>query len=220
MPKAIVLLSGGQDSATCLAIAKQSHNEITCVCFDYGQRHRVEIDYSRQLAAMAKSDFKCINVQFMAELSDSALINSDQSIIHQEGELPSTFVPGRNALFLTIAAMIAYQKKSTIIYTGVCQTDFSGYPDCRETFIQLQEQTINAAMGTTIKIETPLMHLTKSDTVLMMASLGRLDWYASTHTCYEGARPACGTCPSCKLRLAGFAQAGIIDPLMYQIMDA
>ena len=215
MPNAVVLLSGGQDSATCLAIATQFHDDITCVCFDYGQRHRVEIEYSKQLARMARCDFQCIDVRFMTQLSGSALIHSDQLIAHDKGELPSTFVPGRNALFLTVAAMIAHQKKATIIYTGVCQTDFSGYPDCRETFIQLQEQTINAAMDTTIKIETPLMHLTKSDTVLKMAALGRLDWYATTHTCYEGARPACGQCPACKLRLNGFKDAGIEDPLDY-----
>ena len=217
VPKAIVLLSGGQDSATCLAIATQSYDDIICLCFDYGQRHRIEIEYSKQIAALADSAFQCINVQFMAELSDSALVHSNQAMTHRAGELPSTFVPGRNALFLTVAAMVAVQRNAHVIFTGVCQTDCSGYPDCKEGFIQLQEQTINAAMDTNLKIETPLMHLTKAETVLKMKEMGRLHWYASTHTCYEGARPACATCPACKLRLAGFSKAGINDPLTYQI---
>ncbi len=219
MEKAIVLLSGGQDSATCLAIAQQTYSDITCVCFDYGQRHRIEIEYSKQLAALAESDFQCIDVRFMADLSASALIHSDQAITHAEGALPSTFVPGRNALFLTVAAMVAAQKGANVIVTGVCQTDFSGYPDCRDVFIQLQEQTINAAMDINLKIETPLMHLTKAETVLKMKDMGRMDWYALTHTCYDGARPACGTCPACKLRLAGFLSAGISDPLPYRQRD-
>ena len=111
--------------------------------------------------------------------------------------------------------MIAYEKKTNIMYTGVCQTDFSGYPDCRQDFINSQEQTLSLALGTKIEINTPLMHLTKKETVLLMNKLNRLEWYEDTHTCYEGARPACGKCPACILRLKGFEQAGIKDPLSY-----
>ena len=213
---AIVLLSGGQDSATCLAIANQQYQLIHCICFDYGQRHRVEIESSRLLAQKAGSTFQLIDTTFIAELSNSAMIDSNEAIICNEGELPSTFVPGRNALFLTVAAMVAHQKQSDVIYTGVCQTDYSGYPDCRESFIQSQMNTINLAMETNIKIETPLMHLTKADTVRLMNDMGYLDWYAYTHTCYEGKQPACGKCPACQLRLKGFKDAGIADPLPYQ----
>ena len=217
MSSAIVLLSGGQDSATCLAVAKQSHQVIHCICLDYGQRHRVEIESSKQLAHIANASFQCIDIRFMAELSNSAMIHSDQDITDKPGELPSTFVPGRNALFLTIAAMVAHQKQSSIIYTGVCQTDYSGYPDCRQSFITSQEASINLAMETSIKIETPLMDLTKSQTVILMNKMGHLDWYKHTHTCYEGVRPACGKCPACKLRLKGFEEAGLIDPIKYQV---
>lgn len=213
---AIVLLSGGQDSATCLAIAKQQHKNIHCICFDYGQRHRVEIESSRILAQKAGATFQLIDITFMTELSNSAMIHSNEAIVHNDNELPSTFVPGRNALFLTVAAMVAHQKKWKVIFTGVCQTDYSGYPDCREDFVQSQMTTINLAMETNIKIETPLMHLTKADTVRLMKDLGHLDWYKLTHTCYEGKQPACGQCPACKLRLNGFKEAQINDPLIYQ----
>ena len=213
---AIVLLSGGQDSATCLAIAKQKYRNIHCICFDYGQRHRVEIKASQALAKKAGASFQLIDIQFMTTLSNSAMIHSDQPIEQKDGGLPTTFVPGRNALFLTVAAMVAHQKHINIIYTGVCQTDYSGYPDCRESFIQSQMNTINLAMASSIQIETPLMHLTKADTVRLMNELGCLDWYSQTHTCYEGKVPACGKCPACVLRLNGFKQANIIDPLSYQ----
>ena len=215
--KAIVLLSGGQDSATCLAIAKSKFQSIHCISFDYGQRHKIEIESAKKLARLASASFQLIDVRFMSELSNSAMIHSNEEITQSEGELPSTFVPGRNALFLTIAAMVAHQLKSDTIYTGVCQTDFSGYPDCRESFIESQEESINLAMNTNIKIETPLMHITKGQTVLRMNELGHLDWYQSTHTCYEGLQPACGKCPACILRLKGFSEAGIKDPLPYQI---
>ena len=213
---AIVLLSGGQDSATCLAIATKKYKNIHCLSFDYGQRHKIEIESAKKLAELANASFQLIDVRFMAELSNSAMIHSNEQITEKEGELPSTFVPGRNALFLTLAAMVAHQLNSKIIFTGVCQTDFSGYPDCRDVFIQSQMKTLNLAMDTDIEIVTPLMHLTKAETVLKMQELGHLDWYKSTHTCYEGAQPACGTCPACKLRLKGFAEAGVNDPIKYR----
>ena len=118
-------------------------------------------------------------------------------------------------MFLNAAAIIAYERKIDYIYTGVCQTDYSGYPDCRESFIHSINQSLNLAMDTSLKIKTPLMHLTKAETVLLMKSFGKLDWYSHTHTCYEGLRPACGICPSCKLRLKGFKESNIKDPLNY-----
>ena len=215
MNKAIVLLSGGQDSATCLAIAQQSHDHLHCLAFDYGQRHKIEIKSAKKLANLANASFQLIDLGFLAALSNSSLVDFDQEITQSSTGLPSTFVPGRNALFLTVAAMVAHEQGAEDIFTGVCQTDFSGYPDCRETFIHLQEKTLAEAMDYQIKIHTPLMHLNKAETVLKMKSLGKLYWYKHTHTCYEGLRPACGKCPACKLRLNGFKKAGVIDPLEY-----
>ncbi len=216
MTTAIVLLSGGQDSATCLAIAQTEVDTLHCVGFNYGQRHLIELQAARTLANLAKATYQEVDIRFLKGLSDSALVNSSMPITSKEGTLPSTFVPGRNALFLTIAGMIAYEKRAKFIYTGVCQTDYSGYPDCRESFIFSQQQTINAAMETNLIIKTPLMQLTKAETVLKMNSLNRLAWYASTHTCYEGKTPACGKCPACLLRLKGFNQANIKDPIPYE----
>ena len=213
---AIVLLSGGQDSATCLAKALQEHSSILSICFDYGQRHKVEITQAKKLADMSGSEFLLLDMSFLKNYTSNALTQSDQAIVHTENDLPSTFVPGRNAMFLNAAAIIAYERGINTIFTGVCQTDYSGYPDCRETFIASMNQSLNLAMDTSFKIKTPLMHLTKSETVLLMHSLGKLDWYADTHTCYEGDRPACGECPSCKLRLKGFKEANIEDPLAYK----
>ena len=213
---AIVLLSGGQDSATCLAVASSTHSKIHCIAFNYNQRHIIELDYAKKLADHANATFQVIDARFLSQLSQSAMLNNSQEIRHEEGQLPTTFVPGRNAFFLTIASAIAYEYKASVIYTGVCQTDYSGYPDCRNDFIESQEQTLSLAMDRPIKIETPLMVLTKSETVQLMQNLGKLSWYESTHTCYEGQRPACGQCPSCKLRLKGFSEAGISDPLKYE----
>ena len=213
---AIVLLSGGQDSATCLAVASSKHSKIHCIAFNYNQRHIIELDYARKLASLVNATFQVIDARFLSQLSQSAMLNNSQEIRHEDGQLPTTFVPGRNSLFLTIAGAIAYERQASVIYTGVCQTDYSGYPDCRYDFIKSQEQTLSLAMDRSIKIETPLMYLTKSKTVQLMQTLGHLDWYKSTHTCYKGQRPACGQCPSCKLRLKGFLDAGIPDPLGYQ----
>jgi len=214
--KALVLLSGGQDSATCLAVAKAHHREVEAICFDYGQRHRVEIDHAKQLAAVADVPIFIQNLDLLKDLTANALTRSDIAIDHQTGSLPSTFVPGRNQLFLTVAAIFAYPKGIRTLYTGVCQTDYSGYPDCRANFVESLNHTLNLAMETQFAIETPLMALTKAETVLLMRQMGQLEWYRHSHTCYEGKRPACGSCPACKLRLSGFAEAGIQDPIPYQ----
>ena len=201
---AIVLLSGGQDSATCLAIAKEKHQHVIGLVIDYGQRHQVEISCAKRLAQKADIKICHIDTAFLKTLNPNALTENTIEIKEKSNDLPNTFVPGRNALFLTVAAMLAYQHNSKIIYTGVCQTDYSGYPDCREEFIESISKSLTLAMESHFMIKTPLMHLTKAETVLLMKSLGRLEWYADTHTCYEGLRPACGKCPACKLRLNGY----------------
>ena len=217
MSRKLVLLSGGQDSATCLAAAlSDSTSMVHAVVFDYGQRHRIEISYSKRLAACAGVPIQVIDCPFLAQFNDNSLTDRDRPIRVEGSSLPSTFVPGRNMLFLTLAGIMAYQLKCDTLVTGVCQTDFSGYPDCRHAFIQTFNKALNLALDRSITVSTPLMWLTKAETVLFMARLGKLAWYEETHTCYEGKRPACGECPSCILRLKGFEEAGIADPLSYE----
>ncbi|MDC0036682.1 7-cyano-7-deazaguanine synthase QueC [bacterium] len=216
MSKALILFSGGQDSTTCLAQACADFpGEIMAIGFDYGQRHTIELEQAAKLANLANVDYHVIDLPFIAALSRNALTSNDVEITHEEGQLPSTFVPGRNLFFLSAAAVFAREHNIQILYTGVCETDYSGYPDCRSDFIASATTTINLAMETNIEIRTPLMHLTKADTVQLMHDLGKLDWYSESHTCYEGKRPACGVCPACVLRLKGFAEAGVEDPLAY-----
>lgn len=215
--KAIVLFSGGQDSTTCLAQACADFpNQVLALGFNYGQRHKIELEQAQKIANLADIPFKIIDATFISSLAPNALIDKNIIITQNAGELPSTFVPGRNLFFLSIASVIARQVEASYLYTGVCQTDFSGYPDCRDEFIKSAEKTINLAMETNLEIRTPLMWLTKAETILKMKELGKLDWYKETHTCYEGLRPACGTCPACLLRLKGFHEAGINDLLEYK----
>lgn len=214
----IVLFSGGQDSTTCLAQACADFpNQVLALGFDYAQRHKIELIQAQKIADLAKIPFRIIDAKFISSLAPNALIDKNIIITQNDGELPSTFVPGRNLFFLSIAGVIARHIGASHLYTGVCQTDFSGYPDCRDEFIKSAEKTINLAMETQLKIHTPLMWLTKAETVLKMKKLGKLEWYKETHTCYEGLRPACGTCPACILRLKGFKEANIQDPLSYNM---
>lgn len=214
--KALVLLSGGQDSTTCLAQAlKDFPGEVAGVVFDYGQRHNIELKQARIIAEKTNIPLQTVNLPFISELTSNALTRDNIAIETKEGELPSTFVDGRNLFFLSVAAVIAKQQGCHILYTGVCETDFSGYPDCRNDFIKSLEKTLHLATDYHFEIRTPLMYLSKSDTVLLMKDLNQLDLYRDTHTCYEGLRPACGKCPACLLRLNGFKQAGIKDPLEY-----
>ena len=216
MSKALVLFSGGQDSTTCLAQACADHaNNVHALGFNYGQRHTIELTQAAIIAKKAGVPFTIIDLPFIAALSKNALTHSDVAITHEPDSLPSTFVPGRNLFFISAAAVFAREQGISLLYTGVCETDYSGYPDCRSDFIESAQNTINLAMETDISIQTPLMHLTKADTVRLMQDLGKLDWYADSHTCYNGHRPACGTCPACELRLKGFAEAEIQDPLEY-----
>ena len=188
---------------------------VTAVAFDYGQRHRIELEQAGLIAKMAGVSFRVIDCTWMAGLSQNSLTSIDIPIAQLPGELPNTFVDGRNLFFLSIAAVIAKQQAIHTLYTGVCETDFSGYPDCRNAFIRSLETTLGLALDYAIDIQTPLMWLSKADTVRRMQTLGKLDWYAHTHTCYEGLRPACGTCPACLLRLRGFKDAGVVDPIPY-----
>lgn len=213
---AIVLLSGGQDSATCLAWAKSRYDNVRAICFDYGQRHRVELSQADRLATVANVPFEILDFDLFSKLTQNALTSHDMDIETQEGELPNTFVPGRNLFFFVIAAIAAYQRGIRTLVAGVCQADYSGYPDCREDFVQSAQNTIGLALDVDFKIETPLMYLSKAQTVHLMQDLGHLEWYQMTHTCYEGVRPACGQCPACLLRLNGFKEAGVNDPLDYQ----
>lgn len=214
--KALVVFSGGQDSTTCLAQALADFDSVETVTFDYGQRHVIELEQARILAKIAGvADHHQIDMQWLGQLTENSLTRIDIPITHTDGQLPSTFVDGRNLFFLSVAAVLAKQRGIHTIYTGVCETDFSGYPDCRDTFIQSLTQTLKLAIEYPYEIRTPLMWLTKAETVQLMARLGKLAWYAETHSCYEGQRPACGRCPACILRLKGFADAGVPDPLPY-----
>ena len=130
--------------------------------------------------------------------------------------LPTTFVPGRNILFLTIAAGYAYQKKIKHIVAGVCQTDYSGYPDCRDATIKSLQDTLKLGLDYDITIHTPLMFKTKAESIKLMQELGGFDLFKYTHTCYKGERPACGECFACELRLNGFKKAGLKDPIEYK----
>jgi 7-cyano-7-deazaguanine synthase len=214
--KALILFSGGQDSTTCLAWALENFDHVEAVVFDYGQRHQVELEAAAKIAATTNVPLKTVKLDIFSQLTDNALTNHDKELTPgNEEELPSSFVPGRNLIFLSTAAIHAQQQGITNLITGVCQTDYSGYPDCRDDFVKSLETTINLAMESKIRIHTPLMFLTKAETVKMMMDLGKIGLLADSHTCYEGQRPACGKCPSCKLRLKGFEEAGVEDPVGY-----
>lgn len=221
MQKAVVVFSGGQDSTTCLAWARGMFGDVKALSFDYGQRHKAaELGAASAIALKAGVPWSVANLAAFGELSPSALTRGDIPVTADGGlaGLPSTFTPGRNLVFLTVAASYAIGAGYHNLVTGVCQTDFSGYPDCRRETIDALEQAIR--LGTAVpdfKIHTPLMHLTKAETVRLAADLNALDLIALSHTCYLGEHPACGTCPACQLRLKGFAEAGIIDPIPYRV---
>jgi 7-cyano-7-deazaguanine synthase len=217
--KALVVLSGGQDSTTCLywAIDRFGADHVETVTFDYGQRHRVELECAARVADFAGVPNRVLPIDTFAELGGDAL--TDEAVAVQPGVdettgLPNTFVPGRNLIFLTFAAACAYRQRIGNLVTGVAQTDYSGYPDCREGTIESLQQTLRLGMDFDIAIHTPLMHRSKKETVEMARDLGALPAMAYTHTCYNGQRPPCGSCPACKLRARGFAEAGVEDPLL------
>lgn len=216
--KALVVLSGGQDSTTCLywAMDKFGEDNVSSVTFDYGQRHRVELECVRQISAYTGVENTMLPIDTFNALGGNALTDAEVSVDDQQADdasLPNTFVPGRNLIFLTYAAALAFDRGIGNLVTGVAQTDYSGYPDCREATIAALQHAICLGMDTELTIHTPLMHLSKKDTVLLAVELGALPAMAMTHTCYNGERPPCGHCPACVLRARGFADAGIDDPI-------
>ncbi len=212
-PKALVLLSGGQDSTTCLAIAlKDFPGQVMTIGFDYNQRHKRELESAKKIAQIANVPFEIIDLSVLGKITNNALTKEDIPIEQKNNNLPTTFVDGRNLVFLTFAAIYAKNKGIKNIYIGACQTDFSGYPDCRDEFIKSANETLNLSMAYNFNIITPLMWLTKAEEVKLMQNLGKLDWYKHTLTCYEGLIPACGACPACILRAKGFELAMIKDP--------
>ncbi|WP_142829335.1 7-cyano-7-deazaguanine synthase QueC [Planococcus soli] len=207
--KAVVVFSGGQDSTTCLFWAIKNFKEVATVTFDYGQRHSAEIECARKIAEELGVSFKVLDMSLINQLSANALTRSDIEVTAEEaGGLPSTFVPGRNHLFLSFAAVYADALGSRHLITGVSQTDFSGYPDCRDTFIRSLNVTLNLAMDKQFIIHTPLMWLDKADVWELSDTLGALDFVQEkTLTCYNGIpSTGCGECPSCKLRNEGLAR--------------
>ena len=216
---ALVVLSGGQDSTTCLywAIDKFGHENVSSVTFDYGQRHRIELTSAAEIADFTGVPNVVLPIDTFAAFGGDALTATDigvESTLNKESGLPNTFVPGRNLIFLTFAAAFAYQRNIAHLVTGVAQTDYSGYPDCREETMKSLQTAIQQGMESELQIHTPLMHLSKKETVELAQALGALPAMAMTHTCYNGERPPCGHCAACELRAKGFAEAGVADPLL------
>lgn len=211
---AVVVLSGGQDSVTCLGWALQKFEEVFAIGFRYGQKHIIELNQAALICSKVEVPFSIFDIPALAELGDSALTaNGDVSKKHHRlTNLPASFVPNRNTLFLTIAHAYAQKMEASNLVTGVCQTDYSGYPDCREIFIQKLQDTLNTGYQTDITIHTPLMDLDKAQTFDLAAKCDILDIVIDeSHTCYNGNRETrhdwgfgCGECPACKLRSDGW----------------
>jgi 7-cyano-7-deazaguanine synthase len=214
---AVVVLSGGQDSTTCLywALERFGADKVSALTFDYGQRHRIELQCAADVAKHAGVPHTVLPIDTFAALGNSALTDEAVAVAATDREgLPATFVPGRNLVFLTFAAAYCWPRRVRHIVTGVAQTDYSGYPDCRNETIESLARTLELGMEYDFVIHTPLMDLSKAETVLLAGELGALPAMALTHTCYEGRRPPCGECQACRLRAKGFAEAGIDDPLL------
>lgn len=212
MKKALVVLSGGQDSTTCLywAVDKFGKENVTAVGFDYGQRHKKELECAADICAEEGIAYEVIPTPIINQLSANSLTRSDIPVEEKkpEGAPPNTFVEGRNLLFLSYAAIYAKTHSITEIVTGVCETDFSGYPDCRDIFVKSLNVTLNLAMEYNFVIHTPLMWLDKSQTWELADKLGVIDKiYKKTLTCYNGViGEGCGHCPACFLRRRGYEQ--------------
>lgn len=203
--KAVVVFSGGQDSTTCLFWALERFSEVEAVTFNYGQRHKLELDCAADIAKELNIKHHILDMSLLNQLAPNALTRDEIAIEQKEGELPSTFVDGRNLLFLSFAAVLAKQLGAKHIVTGVCETDFSGYPDCRDIFIKSLNVTLNLSMDYPFVIDTPLMWLSKAETWELADSLGAFDFVRErTLTCYNGIiADGCGDCPACRLRKKG-----------------
>nr|WP_295078195.1 7-cyano-7-deazaguanine synthase QueC [uncultured Roseateles sp.] len=224
--KALVLFSGGQDSTACLAWALDRFAQVETLGFDYGQRHRVELDCRQvvrrelmaqfpQWAAKLGEDH-LLDLSLLGQISDTALTES-RAIEMQANGLPNTFVPGRNLLFLSFAATLAYRRGASVLVGGMCETDYSGYPDCRDNTLKSLQVALSLGLDTPMTIETPLMFLTKAQTWALSEQLGGAALNElivdHTHTCYLGERTqrhawgyGCGSCPACELRARGHAE--------------
>ncbi len=223
MNGAVVLLSGGQDSTTSLFWALSKYDDVFALILDYGQRHRIEIESAKKIAELAGVEYMVIDLNFFKEIGNSALIG-DVSEVNEphscDSNLPASFVPGRNLIFITIASMVAYKRGLNAVVTGVCQTDYSGYPDCRNATMRALNEAIVKGLDKAILISTPLMWLTKEETVRLAQSFeGCMEALAYSHTCYNGEYPPCMHCPSCCLRTRGFKEAGVRDPLIVRYYD-
>lgn len=213
---AVVVLSGGQDSVTCLGYALDTYSEVYPIGFSYGQKHSIELEQAEEICKKFGLDFACFEIPALKELGDSALTTGGDvnEKHHRDSTLPASFVPNRNALFLTIAHAYAQKVQAIDVITGVCQTDYSGYPDCREAFVKQLELTLNVGYNTGINLVTPLMYLTKAQTFELAEKHGFLKVVVEdSHTCYNGDRTqmnewgaGCGQCPACKLRAAGWEE--------------
>ncbi|EMC44271.1 7-cyano-7-deazaguanine synthase QueC [Streptococcus mutans] len=201
---ALVVFSGGQDSTTCLFWAMKRYEYVETVTFSYGQRHSQELEVAKEIAAEQGVKHHVLDMSLLGQITENAL-TSDIAIETKDGEVPNTFVDGRNHLFLSFAAVLAKQRKIRDIVTGVCQTDFSGYPDCRDVFVKSLNVTLNLAMDYEFVIQTPLMWLDKAETWELADQLGKFDYIRQkTLTCYNGIRgTGCRQCPACHLRQAG-----------------
>ena len=208
--KAVVVLSGGQDSATCLALALRRHGagEVAAVTFRYGQRHGLETRYARRLAKRFDiAEHKVVSLDFYRQLTSNALFSPGCGIASVAGRrCPNTVVERRNALFLLLASVWAKELGATEVYTGVSEADYSGYPDCREKFIRSQQRTIRLALEWPIRIVTPFMHMTKAEEWALADRLGIFTVIErETLTCYNGIPGrGCGECPACRLRNRGY----------------
>ena len=221
---AIVLFSGGQDSTVCLAWALSRFENVSTVGFDYGQRHRIElvcrldvIEKMKDLSTVNTSglgDDTLLDLSVLGQISDTSLTR-DVAISMEESGLPSTFVPGRNLVFLTLASAVAWRRNAGVLVGGMCETDYSGYPDCRRNTLNAQESALSLGLDQSVSIRTPLMYRSKADTFSMAKALGGEELVEliveTTHTRYLGDRShrhdwgyGCGTCPACELREAGW----------------
>ena len=221
---ALVLFSGGQDSTTCLAHALTRYQRVETIGFDYGQRHRVELDARLVVLRELRARFpawgarlgedQVLDVPVIGQISEGSLTR-DMAFALESNGLPNSFVPGRNLLFLTLAAAVAYRRGLQVLVTGVCETDFSGYPDCRDDTMKALQLALSLGMDRRFLLETPLMWIDKAATWALAESLGGralVDLVLEhTHTCYLGDRSqrhawgyGCGSCPACALRSRGF----------------
>jgi len=213
---ALVIFSGGQDSTTCLGWALGRFDKVHTISFGYGQNHLVELTQAQIIAEKMNVSSKIVDISFFAGMVDSALTSgADVNGAHPRlKNLPASYVPNRNALFITLSHAYAQLLGCGNLVTGVCETDYSGYPDCRSGFIRLIEESLNTGSECAIKIHTPLMNLSKAQTFKLAQDCGVLETVLEdSHTCYEGDRKhrhkwgwGCGRCPACRLRMKGYIE--------------